>query len=283
MHAMLLMLLLSVPAPGVSALQRAQDCNLAQPWLMPAAAVDSVLVAEARLTEAQRAGRWARRFADAPAEYRFGLDRGGYAAEGLLVRDDRHDCVSLLYRVTELARAGSAADAVRLALATRFAGADPESVVTADGRVDYDRPEHLDFSLDMVRSGHWGADVTASLAGAVRDSAGSSRYPPGSFHYLPALDVTQANLREGDVAWLVLSPAHPQAAGLRREHGLVIGHIGILIMEDERPWLVHAARSGLPGWYEGGRVAKVPLEVYLERVERFCGVVITRLGATASD
>lgn len=263
-----------------SAMERAVRRNLAAPWVLAPAAVDSLLAAESDLPTSERIDRWARRFlAAGGAEYRFGPEPGGYVAQGALVDDAHHDCVSLLYRVVELARAESAADAVRLALALRFAGAPPESVVAQDGRVDYERPEHLDFSLDMVRAGHWGRDITAGLPGAVRDRAGSARYPPGSFWYLPAAAVAGAGLREGDIAWLVLSPAHEAARRLRQEHGLVIGHIGVIAVEPQqprRPWLVHAASSALGGWYAGGRIAKVPLAIYLRRVERFAGVLITR-------
>ncbi len=42
------------------------------------------------------------------------------------------------------------------------------------------------------------------------------------------------------------------------------------------PWLVHAARSDLEGWYEGGTVVKVPLADYLARVDRFSGLIVTR-------
>jgi len=259
--------------PGTQAVSR----NLAAPAIYAGATIDSLLEAERDLPVPERVGRWARRFLnDGAAVYRFGLAEGGYVAEGALVDDRHHDCVSFLYRTSELARADDAAGAVRLALALRFAGADLDSVVQTDGRVDYDRPEHLDYSLDMIRTGHWGADISAALPGAVSDTAGSSRYPPGSFSYLPGGAVAAAGLREGDVAWLVLDPAHPGARDLREEYGLVIGHIGIVILEEDEPWLVHAARSDLDGWYEGGRIVKVPLAVYLERVDKFVGVVVTR-------
>lgn len=42
------------------------------------------------------------------------------------------------------------------------------------------------------------------------------------------------------------------------------------------PELVHAARSGLSGRYEGGTVVTVPLAEYLDRVGKFGGVVVTR-------
>ncbi|HPF70767.1 MAG TPA: hypothetical protein PLQ13_08870, partial [Candidatus Krumholzibacteria bacterium] len=161
-------------------------------------------------------------------------------------------------------------------LRTRFAGARPRDVVGPDGRVDYDDPAHFDYSLDMVRSGHWGDDVTASLHGARPDSLGTARYPAGSFTWVPEDALDPTDLREGDIAWLVLDPGDPAARALRDEHGLAIGHLGIVVVDDGVPQLVHAASRGLEGWYEGGTVVKVPLAVYLARVERYGGVIVTR-------
>jgi len=238
---------------------------------------DRLLTEERDLPTTARIGQWARRFLDADGvEYLFGLSEGGYVAEGDLVRDDRQDCVSLMYRVTELARADDHRDAVVWALRTRFAGAPLDSVVDDQGRVDYDRPEHLDFSLDMIRSGNWGRDVTGRLTGARPDSAGSSRYQAGSFTVAPETALVEDELKEGDIVWLVLDPRHQAGAGLRREYGLVIGHIGIVILEEGKPWLVHAASSGLEGWYQGGAVVKVPLAVYLDRVEKYSAILVTR-------
>jgi len=47
-------------------------------------------------------------------------------------------------------------------------------------------------------------------------------------------------------------------------------------MEDGEPWLVHAASSDLPDYYQGGTVVKVPLAIYMERVEKFSGFMVTR-------
>jgi hypothetical protein len=196
--------------------------------------------------------------------------------EGELVRDDRQDCVSLMYRVTELARAADHQDAVAWALRTRFAGAPLDSLVDEQGRVNYDRPEHLDFSLDMIRSGHWGADVTGSMSGARFDTVGSSRYEANSFVVVPEDELDQDELREGDIVWFILDPRPTAGAKLRQEYGLVIGHIGIVIIEDGLPWLVHAAGSDLSGWYEGGTVVTVPLVEYLQRVDRYYAIMVTR-------
>ncbi len=251
--------------------------NLAATALLAPATLDSILAAESHLPTAARIGLWSRRFlADPDSEYRFGLKEGGYVAEGLLVSDHRHDCVSLLYRSSELARASDHEDALRLALATRFPGAPLDSLIDPAGRVDYKRPEHLDFSLDMIRSGHWGEDITAQLTCARPDSAGSSRYPPGSFLFLPETCLDTRELREGDIVWFLLDPAHEGARKLRDRYGLVIGHIGLLIEEGGEILLIHAASSDLTGHYRGGRVVKVALDVYLDSVERFMGVLVTR-------
>ena len=262
---------------GPDALARAQARAETADRLLPVAVEDSLLSAEQGLPAGVRMGLWARRFLAADGvRYLFGPSPDGYVAERALVRDHRQDCISLLYRCGELARARDGADAIAVALRTRFAGADPESVVDAEGRVDYDHPSHLDYSLDMIRSGHWGVDVTATVGPAVADSVGTARYAAGSFAWVPKRSLREEALREGDIAWFVLDPAVPAARRLRDEHGLVIGHVGVVIVEEGQPWLVHAAVSGLSGWYEGGTVVKVPLGEYLARVERFAGVMVTR-------
>ncbi len=236
-----------------------------------------MLAADQGRTVAERIGAWARRFqAAGTSNYTFGPADGGYVAEGRLALDRRQDCISLMYRCSELGRAGNAAGALAVALRTRFAGAVIDSIVGPGGRVDYERPEHLDYSLDMIRTGHWGTDITATFAGAVLDTAGSSRYAAGSFSYLPQGSLLTAELREGDIAWLVLDPTDRSGSQLRQQYGLVIGHVGIVVLEDEGPWLIHAASRPLSGYYDAGGVVGVPLAVYLARVPKFCGVVITR-------
>lgn len=259
------------------ALARAQARAEAADHLLATATEDSLLAAQLGLPTAERVGLWARSFLAAGGiRYVFGPSADGYVAEREIVRDHRQDCISLLYRCTELARARDHRDAIAVALATRFAGAEPDSVIDAEGRVDYDDPSHLDYSLDMIRSGHWGADITSQVGAAEPDTVGTSRYPAGSFSYVPKAKLDAASLREGDVCWFVLDPNVASARKLRDTYGLVIGHVGLVIVEDGRPWLVHAAVSGLSGWYEGGTVVKVPLVEYLGRVERFAGVKVTR-------
>lgn len=238
--------------------------------------IDSLLAGDGSLPTAERIGAWARRFRDAGgSSYRFGPAEGGYVAEGRLALDEHQDCVSLMYRCTELGQAADATDALAWALRLRFGGAPLDSIVAPDGRVDYDRPEHLDYSLDMIRTGAWGRDVTATLTGARPDPTGSSRYPAGSFVWVPEQDLRTDELREGDIAWLVLDPEDEGGRALREKYGLVIGHLGIIVREQDGPWLVHAASRPLPGYERDGVVA-VPLEVYLRRVEKLGGLIVTR-------
>nr|MEE4268209.1 alpha/beta hydrolase [Candidatus Krumholzibacteria bacterium] len=230
------------------------------------------------LTTGQQVGFWARHFLDQGGQaYCFGLAEEGYVTRGYLWDDRAFDCISFLYRCTELARARDNDEALAWALRTRFSGADPDSVVDAQGRVDYDRPEHLDFSLDMIRSGIWGRDITAQLVGVVTDTVGTSRYPAGSFQYVDAESLDVDELREGDVVWMVLSPWHKDGAMLRQDYGLVIGHVGIVLVEGDQAYLCHAASKPLPGLYEKTGLVKVPLPEYLARVGKFAGVMVTRL------
>ena len=48
------------------------------------------------------------------------------------------------------------------------------------------------------------------------------------------------------------------------------------VLEAGEVWLVHAASSPLSGWYDKAGVVRVPLRVYLQRVERYGGVIVTR-------
>lgn len=221
---------------------------------------------------------WAELFRQrAEARYVFGLADGGYVADSLLVQDYRQDCVLFTYRCTELAQATSAHDAILRALVVRFHGGDPNAVVTPTGAVNYDDPAHLDYSLDIVRSGLWGRDVTAEVGQAVADTAGTSRYPPGSFLYIPTAMLRFERLQDGDLIYFVLDENSKRGRRLRSDYGLVVGHQGIAARRGDEVDVIHAARDALVGEYEGDRVVRVPLLTYLQRVESFKGILVNRL------
>ncbi len=228
---------------------------------------------------ANRLDDWLNSRYNGKTDYKFGLAEDGYASEGRLYAGGQYDCVSFMYETTELARAGNRRDSLSWALRTRFAGADPDQVVRADGSVNYDHPEHLDYSLDMVRSGIWGRDVSAEVGLAEVDTLGTSRYEANSFAWVPAENLDETKLQAGDVVWFVLSPDDKKARNLRDDHGLVIGHLGLMSSDSSTGTLrlLHAASSDLSGEYKGGQVASVDLAVYLKRVERYAGIIVTRL------
>jgi hypothetical protein len=225
----------------------------------------------------ERVSLWARLFASRTDNtYLFGLKQGGYVADSLLVQDHKLDCVLLFYRCTELARAVSPQQAIEIALGTRFAGGDPRQVVSSAGGVNYDNPAHLDYSLDIVRSGTWGRDVTHEVGDAVADSTGLEHSAPGTFWYVPTEKLHPERLHDGDLLFFVLNEKTEHGRKMR-DMGIKIGHQGIAHVEGGTAYTIHAAAKPLTGVYEGNRVVEVPLLTYLRRVDNFKGVIVTRL------
>ena len=259
-------------------LERLVARNLGPRVSLPESLLSAHLAAWESLGVGSRIARWAQLFASRRDNtYCFGPKPGGYVAESLLVQDRKFDCVLLFYRCTELARATSPRDAVLLALTTRFAGGDPARVVSPAGGVDYDDPSHLDYSEDFAATGLWGRDVTREVGLAVPDSVGTSRYPAGSRWFIPTRRLRDDRLQEGDLLFFVLDERHPGAAKLRAQFGLLVGHQGIVHVEGGEVLLLHAAQSDLQGVYTGNRVVAVPLRTYLERMERFKGILVNRI------
>lgn len=245
---------------------------------LPDTLLTSRIAAWKSLPVGERIVRWARLFARrTDNRYCFGPKAGCYVGDSLLVQDYRLDCVSLFYRCSELARATSPADAIRLALDTRFAGADPNRVVAATGAVDYDNPAHLDYSEDFAATGLWGRDVTREVGDAIADAAGTSRYPAGTRYFIPTARAAKARLRSGDLLLFVLDEKNAKAQALRRDYGLLVGHQAIADVEGGTIYQIHAAQSPLRDVYEGDRVVRVPLATYLQRVERFKGIMVVRI------
>jgi hypothetical protein len=251
--------------------------NLDPSVSLPATLLQEKMDAWHRLPIGERVARWADLFRQrGDATYRFGLLEGGYVAEGLLVQDFKPDCVLFFYRCTDLARSRSPREAILRGLESRFAGAETAPVDSL-GRVDYDDPAHLDYSLDILRSGIWGRDVTREVGVAIADSVGTSRYPAGSFDYIPSQSVRMDRLQDGDHVFFVLDENSERGRKLRQEYGLVVGHQGIAHRRGTSLSLIHAASKDLPGEYAGNRVVEVPLRTYLQRVETHKGILVLRV------
>jgi len=251
--------------------------NVDGPHARPAAEIDSLMARFAPLPVGERIAAWADYFwHSGDATYLCGLDPQGYVKQGRLVDDDQTDCILFFYRTTELGRSSSALEAVQFAFGTRFYGASLEDVVKPDGRVDYETPVHLDYALDILRSGYWGTEITGTLGETVADEAGTSRYPAGTVRYVPKAKVVLDRLQTGDILFLVTDENHAAGKSVRAA-GDLIGHLGIIKVESGTPFLIHAAAKGIEGVYPGGKVEKVPVATYLDRVETFKGVMATRI------
>ncbi|MCP4291466.1 MAG: hypothetical protein GY780_06495 [bacterium] len=225
----------------------------------------------------EKISNFARAVSHEPTHYKFGLADHGYVSDGKLVEKNEYDCVSFMYQTTELARSTNERDQLSWAMRTRFAGAHPDSVIDSQGRANYDRKEHLDYSLDMIRSGLWGENITTQVGLFMTDHLGTSRYPAETFSWVPTEGLDEDFLQEGDIIWLVLNPENEKARNLRDKYGLVIGHLGLMAQFDDELLLVHAASSDLDDEYKGGQVVSVSLSTYLKRVDRYAGVMVTRL------
>lgn len=251
--------------------------NLDNAKVVPSAQLDSLANAWTTMSLGDRVAAWARWFlARGDVHYLYGRDPGGYVTEGRLCSDFTTDCVLFMNRTTELARSASAREAVQFAFGTRFYGASVEHAVREDGRVDFDDPAHLEYSEEMVRSGVWGADVTAECGAALRDTVGSSHAPADTVRFLPTAGIDYAELKNGDIAWFIGDETAPGAIERRRE-GTMIHHLGILVRDGDRVMLIHPAARPLPGVYERTGLVEVPLATYLSRVSRFKGILVTRL------
>lgn len=250
--------------------------NLDNPNVLPSVEIDSLMASIAGRPVGERIAFWADFFyRDGRPRYVFGLDPDGYVSQGLLCDDFRTDCVLFLYRTTELGRSSSAREAVQFAFGTRFYGASVEEAILPDGKVRYDHPSHHDYSEDIVRSGIWGKDVTAKI-GPVRSDPGNDRFPAGTLSVVPKEQINYAAFQSGDLVFFVLDENKPKGAEARAT-GTLIQHLGIVTREGNEVYLIHAAKQPLNGYYDGGKIEKVPLRVYLDRVDLFKGIVVARI------
>lgn len=250
--------------------------NLDNPHVLPSAQIDSIMGTITGRPIPERVAFWADWFQkDGRARYLFGLDPGGYVTEGRMCDDFRTDCVLFVYRTTELGRSTNAREAVQFAFGTRFYSAGVEEAILPDGRVRYDIPAHLDYSEEIFRSGIWGQDATPTIGPVVQDP-GNARFPAGTLSFVPKGKIDYTALRSGDIVFFVLDENVPKGAETRAQ-GILIQHLGIILREGGESVLIHAAKTGLAGFYDGGKVERVALKAYLDRVDIFKGIVVARI------
>jgi hypothetical protein len=213
----------------------------------------------------ERIARWAEEFLGTP----YDTDpMGEYVRRKVVVADERVDCMYHTFRSVELALARTPEEAAALALQKRFHARG----VLRDGVVmNYD--ERFQYASDMLRSGKWGDEVTASLA-PVATVEGSRGMTGGSMVSVGLIPRALPYLKSGDIVFFVKDPA-------RRVVGEIVGHIGIIKREGDKVYLIHASGSKRPrhmpprGKPGGGNVKKILFLDYAASMP-FVGIKVGR-------
>lgn len=210
----------------------------------------------------ERIAFWGEQFVGAP----YDIDPlGEYVRSEKVVCDCRVDCMYLVFRAAELAQANTPEGAMDRSLDLRF---------RTRGRIECGRVtnynERFAYAEDMIASGRWGRDITTELGKAI-DIQGTRGREKVTILLKDELSKpgVYGNLKTGDLIFFVEDPA-------KRVADEVIGHLGIIKVENGSLVLIHA--SGLKGSDErsgGGVVKKVSLLEYFANME-FIGAKFTR-------
>ena len=200
---------------------------------------------------------WAERFVGTPYDEDL---QGAYVTKGVIVADERIDCMYLVFRSVELALSRLPEEAIQVALDKRF---HHRGVLRNNKVINYE--DRFRYGEDMIRSGKWGRDMTARVGRVVR-IPGARDIP--SVNILPPAELVKelGKLRSGDLLFFIKNPK-------KRTVGEIVGHMGIVKVENQgtQAYLIHA--SGEKN--KGGVVKKVLLKEYLSQMP-FVGVKITR-------
>ena len=210
----------------------------------------------------ERIAFWGEQFVGAP----YDIDPlGEYVRSEKIVCDYRVDCMYLVFRAVELAQANTPEGAMDRSLDLRF---------RTRGRIEGGRivnyNERFAYAEDMISSGRWGRDITTEL-GETIEIQGLRRGEKTPILSRGELLKSEVNgkLKTGDLIFFVEDPT-------KRSADEIIGHLGIIKVENGALFLIHA--SGLKSSDErpgGGVVKKVDLLEYFTNME-FIGAKFTR-------
>ncbi len=241
------------------------SCSVVFPQTALPFAADEISVLQSSVKDSPVGNRiafWAEQFIGTP----YDMDPlGDYVTRAAIVADERVDCMYLTFRAVELALSNSPEKAIDKALTMRF----HTRGVLKDGKVvNYD--DRYQDGIDMIRSGKYGAEITARL-GKTRQILEPNSGDPIDF--LPAVEMQKGmnQLNTGDIVYFVRDPS-------RRAVGGIIAHMGILKIEQRNGgfgrtvYLIHASGTKR----RGGSVKKVLLDEYLSHMPH-AGAKISRL------
>jgi hypothetical protein len=219
----------------------------------------------------ERIALWAEKFVGTPYDPD---PLGEYVTKKVIVADERVDCMYLSFRAVELAMSLTPEEAVTIALDKRFVN---RGKLGNNGKVlNYE--DRFQYGEDMLDSGRWGREITEEF-GKVTEITGSSRYdsqPRGrkkvkmvsKEDLLKSLRSSKSssslNLRGGDFIFFIKSVE-------KRKVGEIVGHIGIVKIEQRDIYLIHA--GGVKN--KGGEVKKVRFSEYINSMP-FIGIRVSR-------
>ena len=209
----------------------------------------------------ERIAFWAEQFVGTPYDRD---PQGEYVSRRVIVSDERVDCMYHVFRSLELALADTPVDAVKVALDKRF---HTQGVLERGVVVNYE--DRFQYGEDMIDSGKWGKEVTASV-GKTMTVKGTRGKGPVEILSTEELCRRTGRLRSGDFIFFIRNPKK------RTQHELV-GHIGIVKVEHgdggrgDKVYLIHAKGTKK----KGGVVRKVLLDDYLRKTSHI-GARITR-------
>lgn len=192
---------------------------------------------------------------------------GEYVRKGVIVADERVDCMYHIFRSVELALSSTPDDAVKEALRLRFF---TEGILKNRKVINYE--DRYQYGEDMIDSRKWGSEITSQLGKTIgiKGSRGKEKVS-----ILPKeesiKEVTLRMFKDGDIIYFIKDPD-------KRIAGEIVGHIGIVKIEKEVPYLIHASGvkdNNNKSFKAEGSVKKIQLSDYL-RDMRFAGIRVTR-------
>ncbi|MCX7794361.1 MAG: DUF1460 domain-containing protein [Thermodesulfovibrionales bacterium] len=184
---------------------------------------------------------------------------GAYVRERSIIYDKEIDCMYLTFRAVELALSESEEEAINIALEKRFF---TKGIIGPDGKVlNYE--ERYQYGEDMIDSRKFGDEITSELGITIKIPGTRGRE---EVIIIPGSEIKNivSGLKSGDIVFFVKKPE-------KRISGEIIGHMGILKVEKNIVYLIHAS-----GRKNGkGATVKIPFLDYVKNMD-FLGIRVTR-------
>ncbi len=208
----------------------------------------------------ERIAFWAEKFVGVPYDPD---PLGEYVTKKVIVADDRVDCMYLSFRTVELALGRTPAESLLIALDKRFIS---KGIIENGLVLNYE--DRFQYGEDMLDSPKWGREITKNIGplSYVTGSRGRPRVGMVSRKTLTEAlrGKARLTLKNGDFIFFVRTPE-------KRASDEIIGHIGIIKIENDVPYLIHASgkKNGV------GKVRKVLLSDYVSSMP-FAGIRVSR-------